>query len=165
MSVPDLINRIERLGNRNVTITGGEPFMQEDALHALCTKLIPEGYHISIETNGSYEFLAFDDIDYVVDYKTPSSGESEKMKKYLPWVELKSTDWVKFVIQDYNDYSSAIGRIRFLKSERCLAQFAMSPILTSVSVNNLLDWLKKDCISDVVVSVQLHKLLKLDEVP
>jgi len=165
VSVDDLVELVKGWGNRNVTITGGEPFMQERALYRLLIKLEREGYRVSVETNGSYKFLPFDAVDYVVDYKLPSSGEGGKMKTYLPWLELKNTDWIKFVIQNDGDYSAAVRRMRWLEAEGCFAQFAMSPILESVSVNSLLSWLQADHISNVVVSVQLHKLLKLDEAP
>jgi 7-carboxy-7-deazaguanine synthase len=155
--------RVEQHGCKNVTITGGEPFMQEEALVGLCVELMREGYNISVETNGSFNFPPLGGVDYVVDFKLPSSGEYMHMKVNTPWIHLRPNDWIKFVIKDNLDYEVARAAIASLKGKGCRAQFAMSPILTNVSSNNLLSWLKADCISNVVVSVQLHKLLKLYE--
>ena len=37
----------------NVVITGGEPFLQQEALQILCEELKEEGKHITVETNGT----------------------------------------------------------------------------------------------------------------
>jgi 7-carboxy-7-deazaguanine synthase len=165
MSVDHLIKGVKGFENKNVTITGGEPFMQADPLFFLFKELMIEGYRISVETNGSISFAPLEHIDYVVDYKMPSSGEFERMNRYTPFLDLKPTDWIKFVIQTTDDYQMAIQEMRWLKSEGCDAQFAMSPILNTFPINSFLNRLQMGNVSDVVVSVQLHKLLKLDEAP
>ncbi len=163
MSIPDLFRLIKGWGTRNVTITGGEPMMQLHALDELCLKLTVEGYNISIETNGSYNFNPSGVVNYVVDFKLPSSKEYHHMKVDTPWLDLKHTDWIKFVIKDAPDYETAMATITMLKRKGCKAQFAMSPVLSHMSGNRILQWLKFDRIFDVVISLQLHKLVDLNE--
>ena len=163
ISPHDLVLMVKELGPKNVTITGGEPMMQMKALAHLCVDLISEGHHISVETNGSYAFSHAPWVHYVVDFKLPSSGEYINMKVDTPWMKLRSTDWIKFVVADNPDYEVAKATIEMLKRKGCRAQFAMSPLHSELSGNRILQWLKFDRMFDVVLNLQLHKLVDLNE--
>jgi 7-carboxy-7-deazaguanine synthase len=150
-------------GPKNVTITGGEPMMQMKALNDLCVELVSAGYRVSVETNGSLSFSPIAWVNYVVDFKLPSSEEYHHMKVETPWMFLRSTDWIKFVVADNPDYEVAKATIEMLKRKGCKAQFAMSPLHSKLSGNRILQWLKLDRMFDVVLNLQLHKLVDLNE--
>lgn len=55
LSVEDVYKTLQRnSGNiRHIVITGGEPFLQAEALQELCELLKKDGYHLTIETNAT----------------------------------------------------------------------------------------------------------------
>jgi len=161
--IDEVMHIIKRYGCKNVTITGGEPFMQEEALEALCLRLRSERCVVSVETNGSYNFVPIDGVNYVVDFKLPSSGEYMEMKVDTPWMRLIHTDWIKFVVADNPDYEIAKATMVMLKRKGCKAKFAMSPLHSRLNANRILQWLKFDQMFDVVLNLQLHKLVDLNE--
>lgn len=57
VKVDDLLNEIRALGNKKVTISGGDPFLQNSALYNLCDALHKENYNIWIYTGYLLEDL------------------------------------------------------------------------------------------------------------
>jgi len=108
---------IEQVHFKKVTITGGEPLLQQEAVNKLCVKLMwkhPIHYcKISIETNGSIKIdntcrskEVWENTRYVVDYKLPSSGMNKHMKDEV-FQDLRQIDVIKFVIANDYDYKYA----------------------------------------------------------
>lgn len=91
-----------------VTITGGEPLLQQGDVEELCNRLIFERHcNVSVETNGSIRPEYFTEgLRYVVDFKLPSSGVMETMKSIV-FASLRYIDVIKFVISDEEDYRYA----------------------------------------------------------
>ena len=162
-SLPEVFSLVKANGPKNVTITGGEPMVQMEALTRLCVNLSARGYIVSVETNGTFAFEPLPLVNYIVDFKLPSSGEYHHMKVETPWLSLRSNDWIKFVIKDNPDYETAKATIMMLRRKGCQAQFAMSPLMSYISGNRILQWLKLDRMFNVVISLQLHKLVDLNE--
>lgn len=107
-----------------VEITGGEPLLQRTT-PALAQALCDAGYITLIETNGARDISTLDPrVRRIVDLKTPSSGESERMD-WENIQRLRPTDEVKFVIATQEDYQWAqrIMRDHDL-SARCLVLFS-----------------------------------------
>lgn len=172
VSPQDLLLIVQENGCKNVTITGGEPMLQKAELEELCLLLLKDGRRVSVETNGSIDFDPIyhprGRVNYVVDFKLPSSGMYDHMRLNNPWMKLRENDWIKFVVKDAPDYEIACATIHMLKKKGCMAQFAMSPVMSlagalNVTGGRLLRWLRTDRIFDVVISVQLHKILDLSE--
>ncbi len=154
MSIEDVIKEAERYKIKRVCITGGEPLLQRDEVLKLVDVLLSKGYDISIETNGS---LSIDGIPEGVlismDWKTPSSGESEKMLESNLKL-LKEKDQLKFVIADERDYEYAKD---FLKSHDVECEVIFQPL---GGLN--LKWLAERALEDrldVRVLPQLHKII------
>ncbi len=53
ITVDETVSAIEQFGCKHVVITGGEPFIQNKELIALCGELDKRGHHITIETNAT----------------------------------------------------------------------------------------------------------------
>ena len=87
MSVDDVYAEIQNFGNKNVTITGGEPLLQLDDLTKLCLMLVNNGNRVSIETNGSIKLPedVTDDAHYEV-WKYVNFVVDFKLKSYLTGV-------------------------------------------------------------------------------
>jgi organic radical activating enzyme len=75
--------------NHLIVITGGEPMLQQGALHYLCRRLWEDGYRVSIETAGTIapRLEAWDvtaiDTNWTVSPKLENSG-NELAKRYKP---------------------------------------------------------------------------------
>jgi 7-carboxy-7-deazaguanine synthase len=96
--------------SQHVTITGGEPLLQEHAVVDLITNLTQAGHQVTVETNGSVipspALLALPCV-LMMDFKLPSSQEMARMNMQAFSV-LRPEDWVKFVCKDNSDFQHAI---------------------------------------------------------
>jgi 7-carboxy-7-deazaguanine synthase len=140
---------------RFVTVTGGEPLAQKECL-TLLSALCDTAYEVSIETGGGVDISGVDErVCVVMDIKTPGSGE-EGANLYRNLEHLKSTDLVKFVLCNEDDYLWARDKI----SELRLARFEilLSPVWQALEPGQLADWVLRDRLP-VRVQVQLHKML------
>ena len=160
-TIENIISRVREIGCSKITITGGEPFTQEDTTQLIC-QLLRHGYSISIETNGSIVPVSYNGVNIIMDYKLPSS----KMEEHMIWeafYRLKSDDIVKFVVADELDYNRMIQVMYDLRKNMCVADFAVSPMEKTYPAPKLIEQLKKDKIFEIIVNLQLHKLINLTE--
>ena len=88
-SVEEVADALKEMGNRYITITGGEPLLQaaevEQLIDILSLETTPFGpYEFNIETNGSI-IAPFqrDNVFYTYDYKCPDSSAEESMHPQL----------------------------------------------------------------------------------
>ncbi len=139
-----------------VEITGGEPLLQE-AIHALAGSLLDRGKTVMIETGGHRDITGLDPrIRRVVDVKTPSSGESAKVR-IENFADLRPQDEVKFVIRDRADFEWALARVAEHRLERkCPVLFA--PVAGVLAASDLARWIL-EARAPVRLQVQLHKIL------
>lgn len=158
MSVNEVVDEVKKLKCKKVTISGGEPLLQKKEFDQLTKVLWHEGFRISVETNGSFLPEGYGIGSWIVDYKLPSSGCYDKMEEEN-FVFLNSVDYVKFVIMDKYDYERAGLVMIWLKESGCKANFAFSPAFGTDVQKNIVDWLVKDKLFDVIVNVQIHKFL------
>lgn len=109
----------------NVCLTGGEPFLQpKDELRELVRFLNENGKTVDVFTNGTIEFpkwCMYANLQFVMDWKLPGSGELRKSKhqasnyleKYLDQYN-KLDDWggqtnsVKFTVASEADLNEAV---------------------------------------------------------
>lgn len=169
MSHADIMANLRRLKAQKVTITGGEPLIQQDDLAGLMYLLKQKRYKVTIETNGSFEPL-YNIIDpeagveclpsYVVDYKLLSSGVPPEDMVLPFFASLRKQDFIKFVIKDKRDYRQARDILNEIRHKReSQATMAMGPVHGELSVDKLIEWLVGDNLSDVVINTQIHKYL------
>jgi len=158
MDIEDIIDEVNR--NRpfhHVTLTGGEPLMQDGALHLL-QRISEEGFIAQVETNGTVPFRIIpDNVRIIADIKTPSSGEvnsfNEENLKYL-----RKEDEVKFVIAVMEDYEFARSFIKEkLKGVESVINF--SPASGMMEPWVLARLIIKDRLN-VRLNLQLHKIAK-----
>lgn len=113
--VEEVIKEVARLEADLITITGGEPLIQDETIE-LITKLLaitlaPKALEaprtVLLETNGSISLAGVDDrVIKIVDVKCPSSGHADSFKmENLLYINPK--DEIKFVIADKADYDFA----------------------------------------------------------
>jgi 7-carboxy-7-deazaguanine synthase len=170
MDVLTVSKKVEQMGHKKVTITGGEPMMQAQQVYDLSRLLAGADCQVSIETNGSLPLTAHSVDSWVVDWKLANSNMSEHMD-IDNFTGLRERDFVKFVIGpgvhiSANDvFEEAIHIMHRLKSKGCKARFAFSPDLTHVHPRYLYSWMhdrmEKEKLHDCVLNVQLHKVFEL----
>ena len=81
-SIDEIVKYAKECNVKNITLTGGEPLIQED-IKELMIRLSNEGFNIEIETNGSInieKYLGINNVSFTLDYKLPSS----LMEKQMP---------------------------------------------------------------------------------
>lgn len=152
----EIINEVELIGVHLVTITGGEPLLQEETFR-LTERLINEGYKVLIETNGT---MSIKDIDsravIVLDVKTPGSGMWEEMD-ISNFDYLKPADEIKFVITDRTDYEWSKDMMhKYNLSSKC--QVFFSPAFGILLPESLVKWILEDRL-DVRLNLQMHKYI------
>jgi len=159
----EIYDYIKDNGTKNVTITGGEPLIQEgieDLLHFLSKD---QDLLIHIETNGSvpiYNFKkieALKNVSFIVDYKLPASNMESKMdlKNY---VVIRRNDVCKFVIASLADMVRAKEIVDTYKlDKKCLVYF--SPITTSIEPNLIVEFMKEYKMNNIRLQLQLHKII------
>ena len=79
MSIDKIMTEVNKLGNKYVCITGGEPLVQNDTM-SLVYELLSFSYIVSIETNGLVEIEEDGyarTFNYTMDIKCPSSRVSD----------------------------------------------------------------------------------------
>jgi 7-carboxy-7-deazaguanine synthase len=120
MSLDKICEVVDNLAQNNVKwvcLTGGEPLLQKDVNNLV--RRLSDRYRILLETSGSLDIKRFiPDYGMVrkdIDFKLPSSGMYRKFNdKNLGYIE--DGDYIKFVVNDRNDFSVAMNEIRAMDS-------------------------------------------------
>jgi 7-carboxy-7-deazaguanine synthase len=160
MSIQKIVNQVKLIGCEKVTITGGEPFVQRKELIELVDSLLDNDFGISLETNGSYDVLDIPpDVCIVMDYKLSNSGIPKSYMKTEHFTNLQPEDFVKMVVDTRESYEEAIQVKEALMDSGCEARFAFSPMWGILDPAQLFDWLQKDQLFDVILNLQLHKII------
>ena len=152
----------EKYGVRNVTLTGGEPLLQND-LPELCGGIAGIGLNIEIETNGAVELSAFLKKcekynvrpSVTMDHKLPSSMMESHMcpenYKYLT-----ASDTLKFVCGSRDDLDRAAEIIEEHKPE-CMIY--LSPVFGRIEPAEMVEFMKERKLGGVRLQLQLHKMI------
>lgn len=146
----------------NVTITGGEPLLQEEPLVHVIEVLAKRGYYINIETNGTIPVPRIphklrSHVGWTIDVKLPSSGHNRPHTiNNLP-ADMCCNDWLKFVIANGFDIQAAKRYVKAYRLEEY--NIAFSPVQTGVQTRFFIQKLVGEAYGTAVISLQLHKLL------
>ncbi len=161
MSVEEILREVEIAQIRNITITGGEPLLQEE-MPRLLKALADTGKHrIEIETNGTVDLTPFCDIGdciaFTMDYKLPGSGMEDAMCMEN-FRLLKEDDSVKFVVGSAADLARALEVIRGEHLQgRC--HVFLSPVFGEIDPEEIVEFIKKNRLDQVNLQLQIHKII------
>jgi 7-carboxy-7-deazaguanine synthase len=161
MSVDEILLEVKKAQIRNITITGGEPLLQED-MPKLLKALADTGEHrIEIETNGTIDLTPFcdigDDISFTMDYKLPGSGMEDAMCMEN-FRLLKENDSVKFVVGSAADLTRALEVIQRERLQgRC--HVFLSPVFGEIDPEEIVEYIKENRLDRVNLQLQLHKII------
>jgi 7-carboxy-7-deazaguanine synthase len=161
MSSKDIYKYIKSTEVRNITLTGGEPLLQEGMIELLEMLSEDKELHVEIETNGSVLLDKFLNIEnppsFTMDYKLPSSKMESSMSldnfRYLT-----SKDTVKFVsgsIEDLNKAKEIIDRYHLVGRTNVY----ISPVFGAIHMDDIVEFMKANKMNGVNLQVQLHKVI------
>ena len=153
---------ITAYGVKNVTLTGGEPLLQEE-LAILCSKLSALGLNTEIETNGSVplgRFLGKCEENgcrpsITMDYKLPSSGMEQKMCTENLSL-LNNSDTLKFVCGSRHDLDRAAEILEKFRPE-CAVY--LSPVFGRIEPSEMVEFMIERKLGKVRLQLQLHKII------
>ena len=155
MSIDEILQVVEEIGCPNITITGGEPLIQQGVTELL-QKLSNKNYEINVETNGSimpsFRHL---NVFYTVDYKTHSSGMTDFVDTDI-FETLCMRDVIKFVVGTEDDMEQAY---EFMKTKTTAAYIYISPVFGQIEPTKLVRFVQDHKLWNWRVQVQLHKIL------
>lgn len=161
MTAAQIADKIKESGVLLVTLTGGEPLLDENIGELIGSILMLPQVELEIETNGSVPIRMFRERDarltMTMDYKLPSSHMEESMclenMEYLkPW------DVVKFVIGSEEDLTRAKEIIdRFSLCERAIVYF--SPVFGAIEPERIVEYMKEEHLTKVRFQIQIHKVI------
>lgn len=156
MSVEAVAEEVSGRGVRFVTVTGGEPLLQESA-PALIGLLLDRGFEVQVETSGAVDTAGVDPrARIILDVKTPGSGEEGRMI-WSSLERLRPADEVKFVLVDRADYDYAKGIIAGGRVPSGVPVL-MSPAHGSMSPAELAGWILEDKVP-ARLHLQIHKYI------
>lgn len=158
-SIDELVEYVKSTGVKNVTLTGGEPLIQNE-IKELMIELSNIGNRIEIETNGSINiapYLNIPNVTFTLDYKLKGSG----MEKYMDLTNydlLRKNDVIKFVVSDYDDLEKTkeiIKKYDLINKANCL----ISPVWGRIEFEEIVNFLKDNKLNDVKMQLQIHKII------
>ena len=170
ITLQEIITKVKEIGYRNITITGGEPLIQQD-IQILINTLCSDKYYVNIETNGSvdistFRFVGYNNLFFTMDYKCPSSNMNSHML-LQNYKALNKNDVVKFVVADTQDLDKAYAFIKDLKYMYNMANtqeveyplFYISPVFNKIELKDIVQYMKDKNMEGVRLQVQLHKII------
>ena len=161
MSLEELYNKVVESGIKNITITGGEPLLQENIGEFLKKLGKNLELNVEIETNGSVNLKRLSEIEnppsFTMDYKLPSSN----MEKYMDldnFQYLTEKDTIKFVAGDLDDLEKAREIIeKYFLVGKCAVY--ISPVFGKMELSSIVDFMKKYKMNGVNMQLQMHKII------
>lgn len=158
MNVQAVADTIEQLGNHRITITGGEPLLQEIAVIELIDELTSRNhqYDFNIETNGTIiPSFHRNNVWFTYDYKTPSSLAEDAMSLDIFKVATHE-DIIKFVVGSIQD----LDRMdEILKIYPTKAQIFVSPVWGHIEGATIIEYMKAHNWQNVRFQLQIHKFI------
>ena len=164
MTVQEVADTIESLGNHRITITGGEPLLQETAVVELIdelnrrksAKLKDDPYDFNIETNGTIvPSFHRKNVWFTYDYKTPSSLAEEAMNLDIFKVSTEQ-DLIKFVVGSEEDLDCMR---RIISTHPTKARIYVSPVWGKIEASSIIDYMKEHNLQNVRFQLQIHKFV------
>ncbi|MCQ6266619.1 radical SAM protein [Fictibacillus sp. WQ 8-8] len=167
-TIEEIIQRINSFASKRICFTGGEPLIHREKSAALLKAMaeIERIEDIHIETNGAIALEAFqllresdplikNKARFVMDYKLPASGEMDRMV-HENFDHLEPQDEIKFVIGSDEDFELAASVVNQHHKQ---GQVLFSPVWETMPPEKLVNKVLEERMSDIKVSMQLHKII------
>lgn len=161
MSSKEIYQYVRDTKYRNITLTGGEPLLQDGIIGLLEVLSKDKELHVEIETNGSVLLDKFLNIEnppsFTMDYKLPSSNMENRMA-LENFNYLTDKDTVKFVsgsIEDLEKAREIINHYSLVDKTRLF----ISPVFGELPLDSIVEFMKNNRMNGVNLQLQLHKII------
>lgn len=161
LSLEAILALVTGSGLGNVTVTGGEPLLQEHMVTLLTGLTALSGLRVEVETNGSVALEPFlqaaPGASFTMDYKLPSSGMERSMRTENLRL-LRPADTLKLVCGSVED----LERARDLLQSGVLGQDVpvyLSPVFGAIDPAQMVEFMKRERLRGVRLQLQLHKCI------
>lgn len=163
MSIGQIVEEASKYRSEHLCLTGGEPLLYGEKSAALIEALAATGRFtdLHIETNGAVDLTMFLEriqspvVRYIMDYKLPGSGETDKMV-VSNLSKLRKQDELKFVIGSVEDFYTVKEVLETYPTE---ALPLFSPVWETMPPARLVQLMLDHGLSRVKLSMQLHKII------
>lgn len=160
MSPEEVEDYVRRSGVRNVTLTGGEPLLQQDMPELLERLAGIPSLQAEVETNGAVDIAPFCGKcrpAFTLDYKLPGSRMEEHMI-LSNYRLLQPQDTVKFVSAGREDLERARQVIKeYDLTSRC--HVYISPVFGQIEPEQIVEYMTEHRMNGVRVQIQMHKVI------
>ena len=154
--ISKIISSLKKYNTKYITVTGGEPLAQKN-INALLNELLKNSYIVSIETSGLVKIDDIpEDIEIVMDVKTPSSNESDK-NIFENLKIINNKDVLKFVIGSKEDYEWS-KNVLFENNLQSHPNIYFSPVHEKLKPSSIASWILNDSLN-VTLQLQIHKYI------
>lgn len=155
MTVAEIVEKVKGYGKcRNITLTGGEPLLQEEAIDLL--KELHNDFDIVVETNGAVDIeKALPYASICMDWKAPSCGMNERMLE-SNLSKLRPGDCLKIVVK-----AADLPYTGFFLSECTFpCPVYLSPVYGEITLSTLAEFVKGyQGANNLRMQIQLHKII------
>ena len=161
MSKEEIYEYIKSTGVRNITVTGGEPLLQDGIYEFLEYLSLDKELSVEIETNGSVDISLFKKIDntpsFTMDYKLDYSNMENKM--FLDNLKnLDKRDVIKFVSGSQKDLEILKNIVeKYNLIER--TKVYVSPVFGAIEPSVIVDWMIDNNLNGMNLQIQMHKII------
>ncbi len=160
MTPEEIRDYILSTGIANVTLTGGEPLLQEDMPKLLALLEQSGKLRVEVETNGAVGLAPFCGKNrpvFTMDYKLPESGWEDSMDRGN-FSLLHPCDTVKFVCGSRGDLERAREIIQeYGLSGRC--HVYLSPVFGRIAPEEMVHFMLEHKLNGVRLQIQIHKVI------
>ncbi len=155
-AMSELVDEFRASGVSLVSVTGGEPLIQLQAIDLLNALL---GYGtVLLDTNGSQDISVVpSEVIIIMDIKCPGSGESDSIN-WRNIQKLRPVDEVKFVIRDRDDYLWAKKVVMDHHLQKQCHAVLFSPVFSVLSPSELVKWMIDDHVP-ARLNMQMHRYI------
>ncbi len=161
MSEEEIYGYIKENNVRNVTLTGGEPLIQDNIGRLIRLLSKDKELLIEIETNGAVpldEYINIgENITFTLDYKLPGSKMDNRMVM-SNYDIIRSTDTVKFVVSNNEDLDIARHIIEKYKLTDRLVVY-LSSSFGIIKPEDIVNYMIEYNMNKVKLQLQLHKYI------
>lgn len=157
----EIYDYIKSTGVKNVTLTGGEPLLQDNIEILLKRLACDKMLNVEVETNGSVLIEPFTNIDkrssFTLDYKLAGS-KMEQFMKTENYKHLQKNDTVKFVVSSTSDLERAVEIIREYELDKKCGVY-LSAVFGRIEPADIVKFMIKHKLNDINLQLQMHKFI------
>ena len=161
LSEEEIYAYIKEQGVNNVTLTGGEPLLQENIGRLIKLLSKDKELRIEIETNGAIpldEYIGIgENVTFTLDYKLPGSKMNHKMNMNN-YNLIRNIDTVKFVVSDREDLDKAREIIEEYNLVDRVAVY-LSSSFGIIKPEDIVNYMTEHNMNKVRLQLQLHKYI------